>query len=90
LFEHPFKRRLIDNEPYLQKSIAYIHNNPVKAGIVARMSDYQWSSYNALISNKPTQLNRELVMLIFGDKEYFVNYHGDITALPEFEDLFSE
>jgi REP element-mobilizing transposase RayT len=32
LFEHPFKRKLIDNEFYLKQVILYIHNNPVHHG----------------------------------------------------------
>lgn len=29
LFQHPFKRKLIDHEKYLKYVILYIHNNPV-------------------------------------------------------------
>ena len=90
LFEHPFKRRMIDNELYLQHVIAYTHNNPVKAGIVEKMSDYKWSSYNALVSDKPTRIDRDLVMAILGNKEYFILYHGDIPSQPEFDNLFPE
>jgi len=90
LFEHPFERRFIDNEPYLQHVIAYTHNNPVKASIVSNMADYRWSSYNALVSDKLTRLDRELVMSVFGDKEYFILYHGNIPPMPEFDDLFQD
>ena len=76
LFEHPFERRVIDNEPYFYNSISYTHYNPVKAGIANTLTDYRWSSYNALISDKPTHVNRELVMAVFGDKDYFILYHG--------------
>ena len=76
LFEHPFKRKLIDNEAYLQRCIAYTHFNPVIAHLSKSLEDYKWSSFNALISDKPTLLDRELVMKIFYDKEYFMQYHG--------------
>jgi len=88
LFEHPFERRAIENEYYLKHCIAYAHENPVKARLVKSMSEYTWSSFNALISDKPTHVNRELVMAIFGDKEYFMYYHNEIHSLPEFEELF--
>jgi len=85
LFEHPFERRIIENEFYIQRSIAYVHENPVKTHLSKTMEEYQWSSYKALISVKPTHLNRELVMKIYGGEEYFILYHGSIPVLTEFE-----
>ncbi len=85
LFEHPFERRLIENLPYLQRCIAYVHNNPVVAHLVEAMEDYTWSSFKALKSEFPTHLNRDLVMSIFEDKEYFNLYHGSRT--DEFKTL---
>jgi putative DNA methylase len=32
------------NEEEFQRIVAYIENNPVKAGLVAKASDYRWSS----------------------------------------------
>lgn len=86
LFEHPFERRILDNEPYLRHSIAYTHENPVKARMVKTMAEYPWSSFCALISDKPTHVNKDLVMSIFGDKEYFLLYHSAIPSNPEFEE----
>ncbi len=85
LFEHPFERKMIENEWYIQRSIAYIHENPVKARLSNTMAAYPWSSYTSLVSEKPTRLNRELVMKIYGGKEYFILYHGCIPSVPEFE-----
>ena len=36
--------RFIRNEKHLRKSIRYIHNNPVKAGLVANSGDFPFSS----------------------------------------------
>ena len=87
LFEHPFERRMIDNEHYLQSSISYTHYNPVKAGIADTLTGYTWSSYNALISDKPTHMNRELVMAIFGSRDHFILYHGDEPEGMGFEKM---
>lgn len=46
LFQDRFKSELVDKDPYLLEVSRYIHNNPVKAGIVKEPSDYRWSSYN--------------------------------------------
>jgi len=36
--------RYIRNENHLAASIEYIHNNPVKAGLVENITDWPWSS----------------------------------------------
>ena len=45
LFQGRFKSFLILEEDYLKRLILYIHRNPLRAGIVDRLRDYQWSSY---------------------------------------------
>jgi len=85
LFEHPFERRMIENLLYIQRCIAYVHNNPVEGHLANKMEDYKWSSFKALISDSHTNLNRNLVLDLFGDKEYFLLYHGAKT--DEFKSL---
>ena len=86
LFEHPFERRLIDNEDYLKTCIVYIHNNPVKHGVVKSVEEYKWSSYNNLISVMDTFLEREFVLDFFGGKENFIRYHGiNAEGLDEYD-----
>lgn len=46
LFQDRFKSELINDEKYLLQVSKYIHNNPVKAGLVKNAEDYQWSSYS--------------------------------------------
>ncbi len=42
---HPeFWDRFIRNESHLAAALAYIHNNPVKAGLVSRPEEWPWSS----------------------------------------------
>jgi REP element-mobilizing transposase RayT len=42
---HPeFWDRFIRNESHLTAALAYIHNNPVKAGLVSHPEDWPWSS----------------------------------------------
>lgn len=41
-----FKSNVIDGDNYIVECIEYIHNNPVRAGIVAKAEDYPWSSYH--------------------------------------------
>ena len=45
LWESRFQSRIIEGEKYILACIDYIHNNPVKVGVVAEAKDYPWSSY---------------------------------------------
>ena len=44
VFQNRYKSTLIQDDPYLVLSIAYILNNPVKARIVKDFKEYPWSS----------------------------------------------
>ena len=46
LFQDRFKSELIYDDRYMLEASKYIHNNPVKAGMVKRPQDFRWSSYN--------------------------------------------
>lgn len=46
LFQDRFRSELVDNDGYLIELSRYIHNNPVRAGIVKEPHEYRWSSYN--------------------------------------------
>lgn len=45
LFQERFKSEAIESEEYFLTALRYIHQNPVKAGIVQNVSNYLWSSY---------------------------------------------
>ncbi|MCR5119326.1 MAG: transposase [Lachnospiraceae bacterium] len=45
LFQDRFKSEVVDDERYLITVIAYIHQNPVKAGICMNPEEYRYSSY---------------------------------------------
>ena len=45
VFQDRFKSEGIRDDGQWLEVIRYIHNNPVKAGIVERAADYPWSSY---------------------------------------------
>jgi len=90
LFEKNFERKLVTTENYFQQLIYYIHNNPVHHGFVKQMSLYPWSSYETIVSDKPTMLKRDEVIKLFGDKENFINYHSSQQNTNEIADLIIE
>jgi REP element-mobilizing transposase RayT len=55
LFENRYKSILCEEDNYLLALIRYIHLNPVRAGIVATMSEldrYSWSGHSAVVGKK--------------------------------------
>ena len=52
LFQDRFKSEPVDTQEYLQTVIRYIHQNPVKAGMCKRVSEYAYSSYAAYFGDE--------------------------------------
>lgn len=60
LFQGRFQSIIVDKDTYLLQVNRYIHLNPVKAGLVNKPENYEWSSYRHYIShsgNKLLQIN---------------------------------
>lgn len=85
LFQRKFKRKRIDKESYLSQVIIYIHRNPQKHGIVKDFKKWRFSSYQAIISQKPTQIDRDFIIEWFGDFEQFQKIHAleNVSNFPE-------
>lgn len=87
LFMRPFKRKEINDEIYFRKLVHYIHHNPVEAGFCKYPTEWVHSSYNALISRKPTLLNRLEVLRYFDTVEnfkYVHSYPSQLTGIETF------
>ncbi len=52
LFEWRFKAKLIQDEEYLAKCIAYVNFNPLKHQIVDNIDNYKWTSYHQIEKTK--------------------------------------
>ena len=52
LFQGRYKAILVDADEYAKELSRYIHLNPVRAGIVIRPEEYEWSSYRNYIGNR--------------------------------------
>jgi len=50
IFRGRYKSILVCNDSHLLQLVRYIHKNPVKAGMVKDMPDYEWSSYKGYLS----------------------------------------
>jgi REP element-mobilizing transposase RayT len=49
LFQGRYKAILIDADSYLLELVRYIHNNPIRNGLVRNPDQYQWSSHRAYL-----------------------------------------
>lgn len=78
LFERPFHRIQINTEQYFRNLVIYIHQNPIHHGFTNDFRDYPWSSYQGIVSDKPTKVDRETVLEWFGGKTNFIDVHHKI------------
>lgn len=67
LFRNRFYSQEIQDRQQLYNVIAYIHNNPVKAGIVKELGEYKYSSYRDF---EKDLVSKEKIFLIFETFEY--------------------
>jgi putative transposase len=75
LFQHHFGRSLVTSDRYFASLIHYIHYNPQRHGLVEDFSKWAHSSYRALLSDKPTRLERSTVLNWFGGAQEFRRFH---------------
>jgi REP element-mobilizing transposase RayT len=75
LFYKPFKRIEINKESYFTQAIIYIHANPLKHNLVKDFTKYQWSSWQSIISDKPTLLYKQEVIEWLGGINQFIEVH---------------
>ena len=67
LFQDRFKSEAVEDDAYFLTVLRYIHQNPLKAGLVDNIDSYKWSSYQEYIS-KTKIVNVDFVLALF-DKE---------------------
>ncbi|MDD3006753.1 MAG: transposase [Candidatus Pacebacteria bacterium] len=94
LFQDRFKQKIIENDDYMRNLIAYVHLNPVKAGICNFPKEYKWSSHmeyakTGIIKDSDGLCDRGLIEE-YGMKgetfEEFVTMAGNISKEDAFDD----
>jgi REP element-mobilizing transposase RayT len=75
LFQHPFGRVMVTSDRQLWNIIAYIHQNPQKHKFVQDFREWKYSSYSAILSEKPTHLKRDEVLNWFGGVQGYLDSH---------------
>lgn len=75
LFQRPFGRIRVTSEAYFVQLVIYIHQNPQKHGLIDDFREWPYSSYQALLSDKPTRIEREAVLQWFNGRSQLAQQH---------------
>jgi len=69
-FQGRFKAIVVEAELYAQVLARYIHLNPVRAGIVGRPQEYEWSNFREYVKlrREPPWMRTSLVLSLFGNR----------------------
>ncbi len=51
VWQHRFWEHMVRDEDDLERCVSYIHWNPVKHGLVGRVKDYPWSSFQRFVDS---------------------------------------
>ena len=88
LFQDRFKSENVENDSYLLTVTRYIHQNPVKAGIVTKPEEWKWSScqsYYKVAVTPSSLLDDEIILSMFAEGKKL-----DIKRFKEFNESNNE
>jgi putative transposase len=75
LFEKPFRRRRVGSDRYFSALVVYIHRNPERHGFVDDFRRWPYSSYQTILSNQATRIQRAAVLAWFDGPAGFQEAH---------------
>ena len=82
LFQLHTKARCIDDEGYLITAVTYIHQNPVRAGLVKKPEDWEFSSYLDYLGRGGFELGDGDRLVL--DKHKVLSYFSSIQEFREY------
>ena len=81
VFQGRFQSTIIENDSYLKRTILYILNNPVRAGLTKDFIEYKWSSASQYFESKVSEhIEKNFVLGLFDGPKNF------LKILYEFSD----
>jgi putative transposase len=90
LFRGRFKSILVDVDSYMLQLVRYIHQNPLKAGLVKRLDQYVWSSHKGYLSKakKWNWLYKDFVLqMLTAQTSTQIRIYKQFMAQEQDEDL---
>jgi len=85
LFQDRFKSEVVEQDSHVLTLARYIHQNPVRAGIVKKAADYKWSSYDCYLNEDncfSKILDTDTILGLFSEDRK--------AAVKKFEEYMSE
>ncbi len=86
VFRDRYYVQMILSEKQLYNCIAYIHKNPLNAGMVKHLKDYKYSSYIEYI-DKRDFITDNSVKLVFGNLNNYLDIFNEIHRINNIEDI---
>jgi hypothetical protein len=87
LFISPYKRIALGSDREIAWIPWYIHRNPMHHGLTTNWEQYQWSSYSAYVTGRPTKINTSFLLDVYGGLPGMVKHHQANAARWSGEDL---
>lgn len=90
LFRGRYKSIVVPQDSYLLQLVRYIHRNPVRAGMVERVEDYEWSSHKAYINHakKWDWVNKKVILaMLSNDPEQGIRQYQKFMCESEDKSL---
>ena len=86
LFIDYLRRKQITDNNYFSKIVQYIHNNPIHHNFCKIVGEWTYTSYHTILSQKPTNIEREAIIEWFGGLNNYKLLHiNPIDLLAEIE-----
>lgn len=89
LFRGRYKAILVEEDDYLLELVRYIHRNPVRAGIVATVEQYPWSSHHSYLSSeKSNYIHKEFIIkMLSTDPKRSYNAYLEFMSKEDSEEI---
>jgi len=86
LWQGRYKAIQVDEQDYLQKLVAYVHLNPVKAGLVNDTRGYRWSGHRDVLQMRQNPIvSIDDALLVYGEtrKEALAAYRSALRQVSD-------
>lgn len=86
LFQTHSKAKEIDDESYLLTLLSYIHQNPLRAGLIKHIEDWPYSSYPTLTGKQNNSfVDQSFIQHYFPTVESFKKYSEELVPVVKYK-----
>ncbi len=75
LFMNRIRRSKVDKDTDLSNFVLYVHKNAVHHKLAKAIGEWKFDSYNIILSNTNTSLDRDFLFEWFGSRAAFIQFH---------------